>query len=282
MVKIIECPRDAMQGLEQFVPTSAKISYLNSLLKVGFDTIDFGSFVSPKAIPQMRDTAEVLAGLNLTSSSSSLLAIVANQRGATDALKHDQIDYLGYPFSISETFQQRNTNRGINEAIDNLTAINQEVIDHGKTLVAYLSMGFGNPYGDPYSLDIVKRYTETLIELNIGIISLSDTVGNAHADEVGELFEYVTKNFSGVEFGVHLHATAGTARAKVEAAFDAGCRRFDGAIKGYGGCPMAKDDLTGNVPTEVIIEVLESKGMDTGLDKKAFGAAYEASADIFQ
>ena len=281
MVKIIECPRDAMQGLSQFVPTSDKISYLNTLLQVGFDTLDFGSFVSPKAIPQMKDTAEVLAGLDLSSTRSSLLAIVANVRGAADALRHPQIDYLGYPFSISETFQHRNTNRGIEEAMVNLNDINNDVQAHGKSMVAYLSMGFGNPYGDPYSHDIVKQYTETLITMGIRIISLSDTVGNASAEEIGHLFLEITSTFPGIEFGVHLHATPQSAIAKVEAAYDAGCRRFDGAIKGYGGCPMAKDDLTGNVPTESIIQVLEAHGADHGLDLEAFQRAYERSSDIF-
>lgn len=281
MIKIVECPRDAMQGLEQFIPTSVKANYLNDLLKVGFHTLDFGSFVSPKAIPQMRDTAEVLEGLDLSNTNTRLLAIIANLRGAESALVHEEIDFLGYPLSISETFQQRNTNRSISEALENLLGIQDRVQARNKTLVVYLSMGFGNPYGDPYSADLVEEFTSNLVAMGVEIISLSDTVGTASANEVGNLFRHIQGAYPLLEVGVHLHATPQDARSKIAAALDAGCKRFDGAIRGFGGCPMAKDDLVGNLPTEVILELLDERNIDHGLSADAFAHAMESSASVF-
>ena len=250
-VKIIECPRDAMQGIKaRFIPTEKKALYINSLLKVGFDTIDFGSFVSPKAIPQMRDTAAVLAQLDLSRTQSKLLAIIANVRGANDAAQFEEIDYLGYPFSISENFQMRNTHKTIAESIDTLEEILNIADKSKKEVVAYLSMGFGNPYGDPWNEDIVGNWTEKLSKMGVKILSLSDTVGSSTPEVISYLFSNLISQYPEIEFGAHLHTTPDKWHEKVNAAFKAGCNRFDGAIKGYGGCPMAKDELTGNMPTE--------------------------------
>lgn len=280
-MKIIECPRDAMQGLHEFIPTDQKTAYINQLLKVGFDTIDFGSFVSPKAIPQMRDTSEVLAGLDLSATRSKLLAIVANIRGAKDACQFDEINYLGYPLSLSETFQQRNTKRSINDAFNDLSEIQELVEDHEKILVVYLSMGFGNPYGDPYEIDYVGEFVDRLDNMEVQIISLSDTIGVSSPENISLLFQTLIPKFPHIELGAHLHATPHTVKEKVAAAYEGGCRRMDGAIKGFGGCPMAKDDLTGNMATEVMLSWFDDNQIDTALDMKAFEEAMNMAASVF-
>jgi hydroxymethylglutaryl-CoA lyase len=256
-IKLIECPRDAMQGWKTFIPTEQKIRYINALLEVGFDTIDFGSFVSPKAIPQMADTKEVIRNLDVGIGKTKLLAIVANERGAEDAVLFDEISYLGFPFSVSETFQQRNTNSSIHESFKRVEAIRELCIKNKKELVVYLSMGFGNPYGDPWTEDIVFSYAEQLVELGIETISLADTVGLATAEQVKRMTGYLVKQLPGIEIGVHLHSTSVNWREKLEAAYQAGCRRFDGALKGIGGCPMADDELVGNMDTEKMIGYFE-------------------------
>jgi hydroxymethylglutaryl-CoA lyase len=258
-MKIIECPRDAIQGMETFIPTEKKIKYLNSILNLGFDTIDFGSFVSAKAIPQLRDTAEVLAGLQLNQDSSKLLAIIANLRGATDACHFEEISYLGFPFSISETFQQRNTNTSIAESLVNLTAIQNLASKNNKALVVYLSMGFGNPYGEEWNVNVVAKWTKVLADLGIQTIAFSDTIGISNAENITYLFKEITPLFPNVSFGAHLHANPADAVNKLAAAYLAGCRRFDVAINGYGGCPMASDQLTGNIATEVLINYLNEQ-----------------------
>lgn len=259
-VKIIDCPRDAMQGLHEFVPTAFKIEYINALLKVGFDTIDFGSFVSEKAIPQMKDTREVLAGLDLSSTTSKLLAIVANTRGADDACGYEEISYVGYPFSVSETFQRRNTNSSIEESLSRVAEIQELCIRNRKELVIYISMGFGNPYGDLYSPDIVKDWCYRLYdEIGVKTIALSDTIGAALPETITELFSELIPRLPNIEFGAHLHTTPDTWYEKVDSAYLAGCKRFDGALKGFGGCPMAKDDLTGNMPTEHLVAYFSEK-----------------------
>jgi len=258
-MKIIECPRDAIQGIENFIPTEKKIKYLNSILNLGFDTIDFGSFVSAKAIPQLRDTAEVLAGLDLNEGSSKLLAIIANLRGATDACHFEEISYLGFPFSISETFQQRNTHSSIAESLVNLTAIQNLAINHNKELVVYLSMGFGNPYGDEWNVNVVAKWTKVLADMGIQTIAFSDTIGVSNAENITYLFKEITPLFPNVSFGAHLHANPADAINKLAAAYQAGCRRFDVAINGYGGCPMASDQLTGNMATEVLLNYLNEQ-----------------------
>ncbi|WP_420318194.1 hydroxymethylglutaryl-CoA lyase [Ekhidna sp.] len=279
-MKIIECPRDAMQGLHDFIPTETKISYINQLLKVGFDTIDFGSFVSPKAIPQMRDTAEVLERLNLAETTSKLLAIVANIRGAKDACQFDEIRYLGYPLSLSETFQQRNTNRSINDAFDDLAEMQELSEDHEKVLVVYLSMGFGNPYGDPYEMGYVGEFVDRLDKMEVQIISLADTIGVSEPANITSLFETLIPKFPHIEFGAHLHSTPDTIKEKVKAAYEAGCRRMDGAIKGFGGCPMAKDDLTGNMATEVMVSWLDENRVETGLNQEKFEEAIAMAPSV--
>jgi len=280
MLKIIECPRDAMQGIREFIPTEKKITYLNQLLKVGFDTLDFGSFVSPKAIPQMRDTAEVLAGLDLSHTRTDLLAIVANKRGADTAATFPEIAYLGYPFSISETFQQRNTNASIEESLERVAEIQEVCGQSGKRLVIYISMGFGNPYGDPWNVEIVQRWVDKLASMGIGIFQLSDTIGVASPQSIRYLFSNLIPMYPRIEIGAHLHTLPHTWREKMEAAWESGCRRFDGAIKGYGGCPMAKDDLTGNMPTEKMVSYLEEKE-ETGLKREALEAALQMSQSVF-
>ena len=252
-IKIIECPRDAMQGIKPFIPTEKKVAYIQSLLRVGFDSIDFGSFVSPKAIPQMRDTAAVLSQLDLSQTKSKLLAIIANTRGAQIASKHAEIQYLGYPFSISENFQMRNTHKTIAESLVTLDEILEIADKTNKKVVAYLSMGFGNPYGDPWDVEIVGDWTEKLSKMGVKILSLSDTVGNSTPDAISYLFSNLIPKYPEIEFGAHLHTTPDKWFEKIEAAYQAGCRRFDGAIQGFGGCPMAKDDLTGNMPTEKLL-----------------------------
>lgn len=281
-MKIIECPRDAMQGRGEFIDTAIKAAYINQLLNVGFDTVDFGSFVSPKAIPQMRDTAEVLELLDLFHSKSKLLAIVANMRGADDAVRFEEIDYLGFPLSISATFQQRNTNKSIEEAFGVVENIQNLCEVNGRTLVTYLSMGFGNPYGEPFSAEVVAEFVGKLDQLGIKVIALSDTIGAAEPSLVEAIFKTNVREYPGIEFGAHFHSTPEKVGEKVEAALRGGCKRFDGAIKGFGGCPMAKDELVGNVATEMLIEVLEKNGIDTGLDKGEFGEAVKLANFVFQ
>ncbi len=280
-MKIVECPRDAMQGLAEFIPTEKKILYINKLLEVGFDTIDFGSFVSPKAIPQLRDTAEVLSQLKVEGSKSKLLAIVANTRGAEEACKHPAISYLGFPLSISETFQQRNTNKSITEALNSINEIQNLCIKSGKTLVTYISMGFGNPYGDPYDVEVVEQFSDILATLEIKIISLADTIGVSKPEQIQYLFKTLTTKFPAIEFGVHLHSNPTTAIEKIEAAYGSGCQRFDGAIKGFGGCPMAEDDLVGNLATETVLTYLDAKNAFPKLDRKAFDESLRMAEVIF-
>lgn len=280
-MKIIECPRDAMQGLHDFIPTEKKALYINQLLKVGFDTIDFGSFVSPKAIPQLKDTAEVLDQLDLTRTKSKLLAIIANLRGAEDAIQFEEIDYLGFPLSISEQFQKRNTNKSIADALTTVADIQNLCHRHNKTLVTYISMGFGNPYGEAFNEEIVAGFVEKLATLGVKIISLSDTIGVAEPEVINSIFSTSINAYPSIEFGAHFHSTPDKTLEKLEAAYKSGCRRFDTAIKGFGGCPMAKDDLTGNVATERLISFLSSIKQETGLDKDAFDQAMLMSLDVF-
>ena len=281
-VKIIECPRDAMQGIKnRFIATSDKARYINALLKVGFDTIDFGSFVSPKAIPQMRDTAEVLAKLNLSQTESKLLAIVANVRGANDASQFEEINYLGYPFSISENFQMRNTHKTIEQSIDTLKEVLSIATRKNKEVVAYLSMGFGNPYGDPWNVEIVGEWVEKLCNLGVKILSLSDTIGSSTPSVIEYLFSNLIPEYPEIEFGAHLHTTPNTWFEKIDSAYRAGCKRFDGAIKGYGGCPMAKDDLTGNMPTEKMLSYFTSNNIDTNIKPMSFESAYNKALEVF-
>ena len=280
-MKIIECPRDAMQGLEEFIPTEKKAEYINQLLKVGFDSIDFGSFVSPKAIPQLRDTVDVLQRLDLSSTKSKLLAIVANTRGAEDAVKFDEISYLGFPLSISETFQQRNTNKSIAEAMQTVEAIQALCKKSNKTLVTYISMGFGNPYGDPYDEAVVEKFTSDLVSLDVKIISLADTIGVSQPDQIKYLFQTLVPKFPEVEFGAHLHSNPSKSIEKIEAAFLSGCQRFDGAIRGFGGCPMAEDELVGNLATETIINYLAIKDVSLALDQREFAKALAMADFVF-
>ncbi|MDH5366361.1 MAG: hydroxymethylglutaryl-CoA lyase [Cyclobacteriaceae bacterium] len=280
-MKLIECPRDAMQGIHEFIPTNKKVDYLNQLLKVGFDTIDFGSFVSPKLIPQMGDTEEVLSKLEIDNSTTKLLAIVANVRGANDASKYSQIDYLGFPFSISETFQKRNTNKSIEQALQSLQEIQSICVKTSKSLVAYISMGFGNPYNDFYNEELVEEYTELLVSYGIKIISLADTIGVSNSISISSLFTSLITKYPDVEFGGHLHSNPSNALEKIDAAYMAGCMRFDGAIKGYGGCPMAKDDLVGNIATETLIEYLNNKNIDLDISDDAFQKSMLMTDDIF-
>lgn len=280
-VKIIECPRDAMQGIKTFIPTKEKVKYLQSLLGCGFNTIDFGSFVSPKAIPQMVNTAEVLSQLDLSETTSKLLAIVANVRGATDACQHAEIDFLGYPFSISENFQMRNTHKTITESV----AVLQEILNvadaANKKVVTYISMGFGNPYGDPWNVDIVGEWTEKLSAMGVEILSLSDTVGTSTPEVIDYLFSNLILKYPTIEFGAHLHTTPTKWREKVNAAYNAGCRRFDGAIQGFGGCPMATDELTGNMPTEKMLSYFTSQKVNTNVNWMVFEAAHNKATELF-
>ena len=281
-IKIVECPRDAMQGLHDFIPTNTKIAYINQLLQVGFDTLDCGSFVSPTAIPQMRDTAEVLANLDLAHTKTKLLTIVANKRGAYDACQFPTIQYLGYPFSISETFQQRNTNASIAESLQRVKEIKALCDEYGKELIVYISMGFGNPYGDKWNVEIVQYWVNHLADLGIKILSLSDTIGVAEPKTIAYLFSNLIPPYPDVEFGAHFHTTAQTWEAKIATAYENGCKRFDGAIKGFGGCPMAKDDLTGNMPTENMLYYFQDKlNLDLGLDNVAFDKALQMANTVF-
>ncbi len=278
-MKIIECPRDAMQGLKEFIPTQKKIDYINSLLDVGFDTIDFGSFVSEKAVPQMRDTRSVVEALDLDGKKTKLLAIIANLRGAEIALEFDQISYLGYPLSLSETFQQRNTNRSISEAFDSIKRILEICEKSKQELVVYLSMGFGNPYGDDYSPQLVVDFAGKLVKEGVKTISLADTIGTSKPEQIIYLFRVLTSTFEGVELGVHLHSNPSDSKRKIEAAIQAGCHRFDGAILGFGGCPMAKDDLVGNIDTSVIINTIGWER--TGLDQSSFNECISLARNVF-
>lgn len=279
-VKLIECPRDAMQGIKQFIPTDRKVQFIQSLLRVGFDTIDFGSFVSPKAIPQMVDTAEVLSQLDLSKTTSKLLAIVANLRGANDACQHAEIDYLGYPFSISENFQMRNTHKTVAQSVDILKDILETAEKSNKEVVAYLSMGFGNPYGDPWDVDIVGEWTEKLNKMGVKILSLSDTIGSSDPETIEYLFSNLIPKYPDIEFGAHLHTTPSSWFEKVDAAYNSGCRRFDGAIQGFGGCPMAKDELTGNMPSEKLFSYFTSKKIQS-LNAMSFESAFNEATKIF-
>ncbi len=281
IIKIIECPRDAMQGFDHFIPTETKINYLNLLLKAGFDTLDFGSFVSPKHIPQMRDTALVLEKLNLSATKTKLLAIIANYRGAEDACRFEQINCVGFPLSASETFQQKNTNQSVDRAFESLAAINELCIKSNKTLVVYISMGFGNPYGDIYSFELIFNFVEKLKLLNIKIISFADTVGLATPDEISNLYSLIVPQFTEIEFGVHLHSAPNHIYEKIKAAYNAGCKRFDGALKGFGGCPMAEDELIGNIPTELIIDFFEEKKIDLKINKVVLKDALNEVDKVF-
>lgn len=280
-IKLIECPRDAMQGIHDFIDTDVKAAYINLLLQVGFDTIDFGSFVSPKAIPQLRDTSEVLAKLDLSATSSKLLAIVANLRGVEEAVAHNEITYLGFPFSISETFQQRNTNSSIAQSMDTVKQMLELCDKYGKTAVVYLSMGFGNPYGDEWNVEIVERWADELIANGVKILSLSDTTGVSSPEKIREFLPSLVKRFENTEIGLHLHSTPDTRFEKIDAAYESGCRRFDSALKGFGGCPMATDDLTGNLATEELITYLESRNEALNLNMDKWQEAVLFSQKVF-
>lgn len=280
-IKLVECPRDAMQGLQDFVPTELKAQYINLLLKVGFDTIDFGSFVSAKAIPQMRDTAELVKLLDLSHTNTKLLAIIANERGAKDACEFEEINYLGFPFSVSETFQQRNTNSSIEESLTRVEVI-QNLCDHNKKeLVVYLSMGFGNPYGDDWNVEILCQWTKALIKKGVKILSIADTTGVSTVEKINEIYPYLMKQFPQIEWGMHLHSTPETSFQKIEAAFTAGCTRMDSAIKGFGGCPMATDNLTGNIATENVLTYLKEKNHVNFINESAWEEAFLFSSKIF-
>ncbi len=270
-----------MQGIHQFIPTESKIKYINQLLKVGYHTIDFGSFVSPKAIPQMADTKDVLAGLNLEHSKTKLSCIVANLRGANDAIQYEKIEILGFPFSISETFQRRNTNTSISESFDTVRKIQDLCLSANKKLLIYISMGFGNPYGDPWNVEICQEWVDNLAEIGVKIIALSDTIGVANPQSIKYLYKNLIPPYPDVEFGAHFHTRPNEWREKIEAAYFAGCYRYDGAIKGYGGCPMAKDDLTGNMPTENLYYFFEEQNVETGLSSSAFVKAMGMASEIF-
>ncbi|MBZ0326855.1 MAG: hydroxymethylglutaryl-CoA lyase [Altibacter sp.] len=280
-VKLIECPRDAMQGIKDWIPTGEKVQYIQALLRCGFDTIDFGSFVSPKAIPQMQDTAKVLSQLDLSATESKLLAIVANVRGTEEAVVHPEIHYLGYPFSISENFQMRNTHKTIAQSIEVLHEILHLAEKNSKEVVAYLSMGFGNPYGDPWNVNIVGEWTETLSDMGVKILSLSDTVGTSTPEIITYLFSNLIPKYPHIEFGAHLHTTPTAWHEKIDAAFKAGCRRFDGAIQGFGGCPMAKDELTGNMPTEKMLSYFTAEKVASNINSMSFESAHNEATKIF-
>ncbi|OXA72641.1 hydroxymethylglutaryl-CoA lyase [Flavobacterium branchiophilum NBRC 15030 = ATCC 35035] len=281
IVKIIECPRDAMQGIKPFIPTTEKVAYLQSLLRVGFDTIDFGSFVSPKAIPQMQDTATVLSQLDLSQTNSKLLAIIANTQGAIAAAQFPEIQYLGFPFSISENFQMRNTHKTISESLITLQEILNIAHQNNKTVVAYLSMGFGNPYGDPWNVEIVSEWTDKLSAMGVPILSLSDTIGSSTPEVIQYLFSNLIPKYPNIEFGAHLHTTPDKWFEKVNAAYISGCNRFDGAIQGFGGCPMATDHLTGNMPTEKLLSYFTTQKAYTNLNPMSFESAYNEATNLF-
>ena len=281
MTKLIECPRDAMQGLHDFIPTEIKVEYINLLLQVGFDTIDFGSFVSPKAIPQLRDTAEVLDKLDIKENSTKLLAIVANDKGISEAIKHPQINYLGFPFSVSETFQQKNTNSGIEKSLLTVEELLNQCSKTNKEAVIYLSMGFGNPYGDEWNHEIVERWASELSKRGAKILSLADTTGVSNPEKINYLFPRLVETFPDIEFGVHLHSNPTNWFEKIEASWNSGCRRFDSALRGFGGCPMADDNLIGNIATESLISFLEAKGEKLSLDMDKWNEAMRYSGRVF-
>jgi hydroxymethylglutaryl-CoA lyase len=280
-LKIIECPRDAMQGIHHFIPTELKAEYLNLLLQVGFDTLDFGSFVSAKAIPQLRDTREVLAKLDLQSTNTKLLAIVANYRGVEEAVLHPEISYLGFPFSISETFQQRNTNSSITESLITIERLLEQCAQSNKTAVIYLSMGFGNPYGDEWNAEIVEQWADALVSRGAQILSLSDTTGVSTPEKISAILPGLITRFPQAEIGIHLHSTAASRVEKIDAAYNSGCRRYDAALKGFGGCPMASDELIGNIATETLISYLTKKGLDLHLNLDKWAEAMRLSESIF-
>jgi len=280
-MKITECPRDAMQGIKTMIPTELKAEYINQLLKVGFDTIDFGSFVSPKAIPQMQDTAQLIKQLDLSNTKSKLLAIIANERGAQDAVAFDEITYLGFPFSISETFQQRNTNSSIAESLIRVEEIQNLCFKKNKQLLVYISMAFGNPYGDTWNSDIVIEWTKKMADLGIKHIALADTIGCSTPENITYLFSNLIPEFKNIEIGAHLHSTKEKAQEKIEAAFKSGCKSFDVAIHGFGGCPMAKDDLTGNMATEDLEAYINKNGIQTNLNTSELLKSYDLSWKIF-
>ena len=280
-IKIVECSRDALQGIKQWIPSETKLEYLQSVLSVGFDVVDFGSFVSPRAIPQMKDTWYIIDNLDLSNSKSKLLAIVANQRGALEACKHLSISYLGYPFSISETFQMRNTNKSIIESFEELNKIKSICEKYNKHLVVYLSMGFGNPYGEPWNYEIVEKWIDKLNTLKVKVISLSDTIGLAKSKDIEIIFSNLIPKYNKIEFGSHFHANPDQWFDKVNSAYKSGCRRFDGAILGFGGCPMAKDDLTGNIPTEKLISFFNSKALKTNINSLNFESCYNHALNLF-
>jgi hydroxymethylglutaryl-CoA lyase len=280
-IELVECPRDAMQGIKSFIPTEAKISYLNALLRVGFSTLDFGSFVSPKAIPQLQDTAQVLKGLDLSETKTKLLAIIANPRGAEEAAVFEEITYLGYPFSLSETFQQRNTNRNQKAAAEDVIRIQEICEKNKKKLVLYFSMGFGNPYGDPYDEASVEEWLLYFQKYHIKIFSLADTVGTADAETISRIFKYTLEAYPQLTIGAHFHAKAEERKVKLKAAYEAGCRRFDSAMLGFGGCPMAEDELVGNISTEALISFLDESGEKISIDREAFKEARVMASELF-
>jgi hydroxymethylglutaryl-CoA lyase len=280
MIKIIDCPRDAMQGWKPFIATEKKVEFLNTLLQVGFDTLDFGSFVSAKAIPQLADTKDVLAKLNHTK--TKLLSIVANTRGAEDAMVYDEIEYIGFPFSISETFQLRNTNSTIEQSLQTVEQIQNLCIRKNKKLVIYISMGFGNPYGDAYSPEIAANWVEKMNSMGIKIVALSDTIGVSNQQNISYLFKHLIPLYPEMEIGAHLHTTPNTWQEKIEAAYESGCCRFDGALKGFGGCPMATDKLTGNMPTENMISFFESKQINLNINHEKLVEAMMIANEIFE
>ena len=282
-MKIIECPRDAMQGFSKFIPTDKKINYINELLKVGFDTIDVGSFVSKEKIPQLADTSKVIKSINMNNTTTKLLVIVGNERGANEAVNFDEISYLGFPFSISETFQKRNINSSVKDSLKRLENIQNLCVKSNKKLVTYLSMAFGNPYGDEWSIYIVAHWAEKLLkEFGINILSLSDTIGTSNPKVINWLFTKLINEFPDVEFGAHLHSSASNFKEKIQAAYDAGCRRFDGSILGIGGCPLADDNLVGNIPTEKMIEIFENKSENLSINKQALNNSLKIATKIFQ
>ena len=280
-LKIIECPRDAMQSIKKFIPTEKKIKYVQSLLEVGFDSIDVGSFVSKKVIPQLSDTGEVISSLDLEDKKTKLLVIIANIKGAEIASTYNQISNVGYPFSISENFQMRNTNKTINESFLNLIEINKIISGSEKKLVVYLSMCFGNPYGEVWNFNIIDKWISKLSDHGFNMISLSDTIGSATPSMINEVYSYFSAKYSNIMFGLHLHTHPNSWREKIDASFDSGCIRIDGAIQGFGGCPMASDKMIGNMPTEKIFSYCQEKGLDSGINPLKFEVAYNYASDIF-
>ena len=281
-IKIIECPRDAMQGIKRWIPSDEKLSYLQSILSVGFDVVDFGSFVSSRVIPQMKDTDYIIKNLDTTNTNSKLLAIVANYRGAVAACNYSTISYIGYPFSISEIFQMRNTNKTMAESFDDLKKIKSIIEAKNKKLVVYLSMGFGNPYGEPWNLEIIEKWIQSLNSIGVETISISDTIGTAKKSDINKIYSFLIPRYSKIEFGAHFHAKPNEWYEKVNEAYINGCRRFDGAIMGFGGCPMAKDDLTGNVPTEKLLSFFNSIKENTSINSLHFESCYNNALKLFR